>query len=63
MKPLAPNVCEAVMVQRIEDKGNIPKKVFNLNVGRYLKTMNDLKRYVGRAMPGEERSDEPFEHP
>jgi len=49
IKPIAPNVCEATMVNRLEDTGKIPKKIFNTTVGRSLLAVNDLKNYFERS--------------
>ena len=48
IKRLAPNVCEATIVNRIEDTGSIPKMVFNMNIGRSLGVIYDLKGYFER---------------
>jgi len=48
LKKLAPNVCEATIVQRTEDMGNIPIKIFNRNIGRFLKTLTGMYRHFQR---------------
>ena len=34
LRRLAANVCEVTFVNRLEDKGDIPKKIFNMKVAR-----------------------------
>ena len=48
IKPIAPNVCEATFVNRLEDTGKIPKKIFSTQIGRSLRAVNDLKNYFER---------------
>jgi len=48
MKRVVPNVTKVTMVIRIEDMGNIPKKLFNLNINRSLNVIYALKNYFER---------------
>ena len=34
LRRLAANVCEVTFVNRLEDKGDIPKQIFNMKVSR-----------------------------
>ena len=48
IKPVVPNVCEATVVQRLEDAGKVPKKILNTYAGRSLRAMLDMKNYFER---------------
>jgi len=48
IKSIAPNVCEATMVNRLEDTGKVPKRILNTYAGRSLRAMYDLKNYFKR---------------
>ena len=48
IKPIAPNACEATLVQRVKDTGKIPKKVLNMHIGRTLNVIFYLKGYFER---------------
>ena len=45
---IAPNVCEATLINRIDDTGKLPKKVINSQVGRTLGVIYELKSYFER---------------
>jgi len=49
MKTIAPYVCEAILVNRLEDTGNVPKKILNTYVGRSLRVIYDVKNYFERS--------------
>jgi len=44
---VTPNVSKITLVQRLEDKGKIPRAVFNLNVSKSLDVVIGLSKYVG----------------
>ena len=48
VKSVAPEVCEATLVQRIEDTGKVPRKILNSFVGRSLAVMSGVKGYFER---------------
>jgi len=48
-KPIALNVCEDTLVNRIEDTGKIPRKIFNMSIGRSLAVMSGVKGTSGET--------------
>ena len=51
IKLVAPDVCEAILVNRLEDTEKVPKKIFNTQItqiGRSLRAIYELKNYFER---------------